>query len=194
MACLTSDLSSFSPNIFSDVSLQTRESGLDAFAQPDRRWSFVYTKPRQEKALARDLSAMQIQHYLPLIAKENVIRGRRVRTQIPLFSGYVFLYSNDVERVRALTTNRVAQTVEIDDQQRVRDELQQIYRLIAADAPLTVERRLSAGQRVRIKSGPFRGIEGTLLSVRDVKKLLVAIHYLGQGVTMEIGGYQLEPV
>jgi transcriptional antiterminator RfaH len=193
MACLISELSSFSSSFLADVSPLSSDAPPESLVQSDRRWSFLYTKARQEKALARDLAAMQIQHYLPLVGKDNVIRGRKVRSQIPLFSGYVFLYSNDVERVRALTTNRVAHSVEIDDQPRIRKELLQIYRLIEADAPLTVERRLVSGQKVRIKSGPFKDIEGTLVSVRDVRKLLVSIHYLGQGVTLEIGGYQLEP-
>ena len=72
--------------------------------------------------------------------------------------------------------------------------MRQIQRLIAADAPLTVERRLTIGQRVCVKSGPFTGIEGIMLKVGNAPKLLVAVQYLGQGVTLEIEGFKLEPI
>ena len=50
----------------------------------DRRWWAVYTKSRQEKAVARQLVEHEVPFYLPLIPKDNIIRNRRVRSHIPL--------------------------------------------------------------------------------------------------------------
>ena len=41
--------------------------------QDDRQWWVVYTKARQEKALARHLLSREIPFYLPLVAKEQCI-------------------------------------------------------------------------------------------------------------------------
>lgn len=166
----------------------------ESLDESDRKWSFVYTKARQEKALARDLYSFEIPYYLPLVPKDSLIRGRKLRSYVPLFSGYVFLYWSSVERYRSLDTKRIAHVVDISDQRLLRRELSQIQRLIEADVPLTVERRLVVGQRVRVRTGPFSGIEGSLLRAGNVPKLLVAVQYLSQGITLEIEGFKVEPI
>jgi transcription antitermination factor NusG len=152
------------------------------------------TKPRQEKSVARDLLARGVPFYLPLVGKDNRIRGRRVRSQIPLFAGYVFLFGDEDDRVSALQTNRISQMLPVADQHRLRSDLQQIERLIEANAPLTVERRLQPGKRVRIKSGPMLGLEGTVTVRRSRFRLLVEVHFLQSGVSIEIDDFMLEPI
>ena len=57
----------------------------DSFAfEPtlDRQWWAIYTKPRQEKSLARDLLGYRVPFFLPLVAKRSVYRGRRIRSYL----------------------------------------------------------------------------------------------------------------
>lgn len=160
----------------------------------DRLWWAVYTMARQEKSLARDLLDREIPFYLPLVPKDNLIRGRCVRSYIPLFSGYVFLYGSEVERVKCLTTNRVSRILPVTEHVRLVHDLGQVQQLIEADAPLTVERRLTAGRLVRIKKGSMAGLEGTVLSRKSRTRLVVAVDFLQQGVSVEIDDYLLEPI
>ncbi len=170
-------------------------TALDGFWEQDSRsWRIVYTKPRQEKSLARDLCANNIPFYLPLVPHENYIRGRRFASFVPLFSGYLFLYGTIEERQRSFDTRRIAHDISVGNQSELWRELRQVNRLIHANVPLTVERRLSVGQKARVKSGPFKGFQGELVRAGDVNKLLIAISYLGQGITLEIEPYKLEPV
>lgn len=162
--------------------------------ESDRRWWAIYTKARQEKAFARQLVQMDVPFYLPLIPKENLIRGRRIKSHIPLFSGYVFLFGTEEERVRGLTTNRISNILPVDDQQRLRGDLLQIARLIEMDAPLTLESQLDTGDPVRIRKGPMEGLEGTVLKRRGHTRLLVAVQMLQQGVSVEIDDFMLEPL
>ncbi len=158
-----------------------------------RKWFVFYTKARQEKALARQLVGMKVPFFLPLVVKENLIRSRRVQSRIPLFNGYLFLFATETERVQALTTNRVSTILEVVNQQQLTDDLGQIQQLIKSDAPLTVERRLVAGQRVRIKAGPMQGLEGTVEKRRGQSVLYVAVTMLQQCATIEIDDFLLEP-
>jgi transcriptional antiterminator RfaH len=73
-------------------------------------------------------------------------------------------------------------------------DLRQIRTLIEAGVPLTTEGRLQAGQRVRVKSGSLLGLEGVILSRRGEDRLLVAVQFLQQGVSIQINDYQLEPI
>jgi transcriptional antiterminator RfaH len=73
-------------------------------------------------------------------------------------------------------------------------DLQNVRKLIACGAPLTVEARLQPGRRVRIKGGALMGLEGTIVCRRAETRLLIAVHYLQQGVSVQIDDYMVEPI
>lgn len=160
----------------------------------ERRWVVFHTKARQEKAFARQLVSMDIPFFLPLVNKQNLIRGRKVSSYVPVFGGYIFLFVSEEERVKALTTNRTTSMLEVVDQEQLVQDLQNVERLIQVDAPLTVESRLIAGQRVRIKAGPMEGLEGVVEKRRGQSVLYVSVTMLQQSATMEIDDYLLEPI
>jgi len=160
--------------------------------RPDRQWWVLHTRARQEKSLARQLLESEIPFYLPLTSRVNLVRGRRTRSRIPLFGGYLFLWANADERVRCLRTGRVVHVLDAHDQRQLTDELRNLHHLIGANAPVTLEQRLSAGQRVRVKSGAMQGVEGTVICRRGRMRLLVAITFLQQGVSVEIDDWQVE--
>ena len=116
-----------------------------ATPETDRFWWAVYTKARQEKVLARQLLSQEIPFYLPLIPKDNIIRGRRVRSHIPLFGGYVFLFGTDDERVMTLATNRTSRILLVVDQSRLRHDLSHVQMLI--DRTVAVGDRAAADDR-----------------------------------------------
>jgi transcription antitermination factor NusG len=163
-----------------------------AFEPGDRHWWVVYTKSRQEKSLARELLKYQVPFYLPQVKNTTIVKGRRRTTFMPLFTGYVFMLADEAERVRALTTNRISRTLNVEETEQLILDLRQIKRLIESDAPLTIERRLAPGQKVRIKQGALMGMEGTVLLRRGETRLLVAVNFLQQGASIEVQDYLLE--
>jgi transcriptional antiterminator RfaH len=154
----------------------------------------LYTRSRQEKALARHLATHRVPFYLPLVKRTHLQRGRKTSALHPLFGGYMFLYGDPHERVIALQSNRISQVLDVEDEEELRADLRQIRRLIAADAPLTVEQRLTAGQKVRIKGGSLAGVEGKVISRRGSERLLIAVNYLNQGVSIQIDDFLVEPI
>ncbi len=160
----------------------------------DRNWWALMTKSRQEKAVARHLLAREVPFYLPLIWKDNFLRGRRVRSHIPLFTNYIFLYGTPEERTTSLQSNRLIQILPVTEQSELLCDLRNIEQLICAGAALTVESRLQPGRRVRIKSGVMRGIEGLITRRRTRSRLLVALRFLESGASVEIDDYMLEPI
>jgi transcriptional antiterminator RfaH len=184
MPVLSEEISLFPEGLLEDGTLQ--ECG--------RRWWVVYTKARQEKALARDLLAREIPFYLPQVKKTSIYGGRRVKAWVPLFSGYLFLFGDDEERIQSLTTNRISRTLYVHDLDRLFTDLRQVRQLIAADVPLTVEARLDRGNRVRVRRGPLAGLEGTVLTRRGETRLVVSVDFLQQGASVEIEDFMLEPL
>ena len=163
-------------------------------ATTDRKWVVYWTRARQEKALARRLLKQKIPFYLPLVGQDRLISGRRMRSLLPLFAGYVFSFSSEQECLTVSKTNRVARTLLVKDHERLLAELRQIKRIIDLDVPLTVERRLQPGQRVRVKSGAMVDFEGTVVCRRGKRRLAITVDFLQQGVSVEIDDVGLEPI
>ena len=115
-------------NLLQDVACPANEHA--------RRWFVLYTKSRQEQALARELLRLRIPYYLPLVAK--TLRQLQVRSRSPLFDGYVFLFGNEDERVRCLATNRVVRVFPVFDQETLFSDLRRLEDLIGTGMPVIV--------------------------------------------------------
>lgn len=160
----------------------------------DRQWWVAHTKPRQEKSLARDLLSMELGFYLPLIQQISRIGRRRVKSHLPMFAGYVFMFVSEEERQASLATKRIAQFLPVCQLQELTQDLRNIRELIESGVPLSPEGRLQPGRRVRVKWGSLRGLEGVVVERRGESRLLVAVHFLEQGVSVQIDDDQVEPL
>lgn len=158
-------------------------------------WWALYTLPRREKDLMRRLTRMQIPFYGPMVKRRSQSPSGRSRTSyVPLFPGYVFLFGSEEHRYNSLTTNCVSRCLEVTDGQQLAADLQQIHKLISADAPLTPEARIEAGMRIRVRSGSLAGLEGVVIKRRGMQRLLVVVHFLQQGASVQLEDYQVERI
>jgi transcriptional antiterminator RfaH len=158
-------------------------------------WWLLYCLARKEKVLSRRLRALEIAHYCPMVKRQTRSSSGRVRTShVPLFAGYAFLRGDEEVRYRALQTNCVSKCMPVGDPERLVRDLKRIQQLIASEAPLTPEARLTPGMRVRVRSGPLAGLEGTILERRGQTRLLVAVEFIQRGASVQIGDYQLERI
>jgi len=167
-----------------------RLAGLDN----EPTWWLLHTKPRQEKKLAEQLAKFEISHYLPVTKCKAITRGRARITWSPLFSGYFFLRGTPDQRLRALETNRLVATHRVDDGEELCTQLRELANLIEKGIPLTAEARLAAGRRVRVKSGSFQNMEGTVIKRGGKTRLFIMVNQLLGGVSMEVEEHLLEPI
>ena len=77
------------------------------------QWWVAHTKSRNEKALAGDLAGKGISYFLPMSWKVKKIRGRTIKSLLPLFGGYLFFCGEERQRVETLKTNRVANLIDV---------------------------------------------------------------------------------
>jgi transcription antitermination factor NusG len=170
--------------------------GLFDEADPStgRAWWVLHTRPRQEKSLARQLHEKGIPFYLPLISRRLRFRGRVLTSRVPLFGGYVFLQADPDERLAALATKRVAQALPVADQVGLWHDLRQVYRLIAAGAPVTPEERLAPGMAVEIREGPLAGLKGKIIRTASGRRFLVQVDFIQRGASVLLDDLSLVPV
>lgn len=157
-------------------------------------WWVAHTKSRNEKSLAWDLLKRGTSYFLPMIEKVRVLRGRKVKSIMVLFSGYLFFCGSEDERYRAMTTNRIASTIEVTDQDRLIKELSYIQTAMSGPKQLDPFAYLQAGRRCVVMAGPLKGIEGLLVRRKNIDRLVLRVQVLGQAVSTEIDASLLEVI
>ena len=158
------------------------------------QWWVAHTKSRNEKALAWSLHRGKIPYFLPLTEKVTKRKQRVYKSLLPLFSGYVFFCGNQEARHQALTTNRIAQVIEVVDQDKLVGELSSIMQAIKSGLPIDTHPYLKSGDRCRVIAGPLMGCEGIVLRKHNLTRILLQVEMLGQGAAVEIDADLLEPV
>ena len=154
----------------------------------------LWTKPRQEKAVARFLDAVEMEFYLPLIPRVSFIRSRKVVSEVPLFPGYVFAAGELEDGYAAISTKRVCQVLQVEDQRQFINEIEQIRHALVAGGSLDLFPFAVIGRRCRVTRGPFIGLEGTITDRLGPTRLVLQVAILGQGAALEIDIDLLEPV
>lgn len=149
-------------------------------------WWVAHTRSRNEKALAQDLINKDISYFLPMSWKVRRRKQRTIRSLLPLFSGYLFFCGNENQRVELLRTNRVANIIEVNDQQRLLDELLQIEQALQAGASLAPHSYIKAGQHCRVIAGPLADLQGIVIRTKTAARLVLQIDMLGQAASVEI--------
>ena len=157
-------------------------------------WFVLHTRSRQEKVVARDLRAMDIAHYLPLVDMARYYGRRRVMVQLPLFPGYLFLWGSLEEAFKADRTKRLANLIKVKDQRQIDADLQSIYRAQQQGGQLDPHPYLQKGQWVEVRSGPFKGIQGIIEDRPKHNRLILQVEVLGRASSLEIDGALLDPL
>ena len=158
------------------------------------QWWVAHTKPRFEKSLAWDLGERQVGYFLPMVERVTYSGGRKRHVRLPLFSSYLFFCGTEEARRAALRTDRVCRVIPVVEQQRLRDELSQLERALAAKAPLGLFLATAVGRRCRVRAGPFAGVEGVVSERMGVSRLVLQVSMLGQAVALDIERDLLEAV
>lgn len=157
-------------------------------------WWVAHTKSRNEKALAQDLIRKGISYFLPMHRKVSRQGGRTVKSLLPLFSGYLFFCGSENQRLEALRTNRVANLIEVKDQQRLIEELLKIEQAIRTGAVLSPHKYIKEGQLCRVVAGPLAGLQGIVIKTPAVTRLVLQVDMLGQAASVEMDAEMIEIV
>ena len=158
------------------------------------QWWVLHTKARNEKALAWDLLNCNISYFLPMVEKVRSTRGRRIKSVMVLFPGYIFLCGREEDRYAAMTTDRIASTIEVIDQDRIIKELNAIQKALDSPKQLDPFPYLQPGRKCVVTAGPLKGVEGSLVRRKNVDRLVLQVHVLGQAVSTEIDAALLEVI
>lgn len=150
------------------------------------QWWVIHTKSRNEKALAHDMIRRNISYFLPMTWKISRKSRRTIRSLLPLFGGYLFFCGSEIDRLEVLRTDRVANLIEVKDQEKLLRELEQIEQALQAGVPVTPHKYIKEGQKCRVIAGPLMGLEGIVSRAHGATRLVLQVDMLGQAASVEI--------
>jgi transcription antitermination factor NusG len=93
-----------------------------------------------------------------------------------------------------MKSNRIAALLRVPNQSRLQDDLLRVKRLIETKLPLYQEQRLLPGRPVRIIAGPLMGLTGVIESRPGPCRFIVAVDFIGQGVSVQVDARSIEPL
>ena len=171
------------------------ERSASLCAKAEAVWLCLHTRPQQEKATARELRQAGVAYYLPQVKRESrTPQGRKIRSIVPLFPGYVFLKGDHNDRLVALRGNRLVNVLEIVDQEGLARDLQQIHTMLSSGLAVAEEPTVPVGATVRIATGPLTGVVGKVIRRGKRDHFVASVHFLGRGATVELQDWQVDLV
>ncbi|MEI6211144.1 MAG: transcription termination/antitermination NusG family protein [bacterium] len=158
------------------------------------KWQVVFLRPRLEKKTAEICRRNGIAHYLPLRSQTRTYQRRNVTTEIPVFSGYLFVALDAPRKLILQKSNHVLRFLEPGRPYRMLRQLVQVRRALRVDPALRPVKLLAAGTRVRLVSGPFQGVEGVVARLAASMRVILTVEMLGQGLVVHASREQVEPL
>src|ERR1700684_1552626 len=80
-------------------------------SQGEERWFAVYTCANHEHSVAAQFESRKVDHFLPLYHSVRKWKDRRVRLELPLFPGYMFVRLALSARLKVLEVPGVVRLV-----------------------------------------------------------------------------------
>ncbi len=152
------------------------------------KWYVLYTRPKFEGRISEEIGTMHYESYVPVRMVKRQWSDRIKQICEPLFMNYVFVHTDIRYKADILQIPGVVRFVSFQNNPAVlpSEEIQRI-RLIESNCnTLEKESYFTQGERVWVKSGPFAGMEGTLLSSVDSYRFIIRLPLLQQAVSVEI--------
>jgi transcription antitermination factor NusG len=163
------------------------------FALP--RWYAVFVRSNQEKQVAAYLSGLQMEHYLPCCTSVRQWKDRRVKLEVPLFPGYLFVRLPFQERMKVLSIRQVVSLVGKKNlPSPVSDGEIAGIRAGIEHGNAEPHEYLEAGQRIVITDGVMCGMEGILLTVRSHARVVISLPSIGRAFVVEVGADCVRPL
>lgn len=159
-------------------------------------WYALHTCANHEKVIARQLELRSLECFLPVYEKMSRWKDRQVKVQLPLFSGYVFVRMALGEKLRALQIPGVVRLVGFGGKAAPIDqeEMQALRRGLESGRRAEPWPYLTVGRRVRITSGPLRGLEGVLAKKKTICRFVLTLHLIQRSMAVEVNAADMEAI
>lgn len=160
------------------------------------KWYAAYTFANHEKKAREQLELRHVESFLPLYETVRRWKDRRMRLQLPLFPGYVFVQMALPDKLKVLQAPGVVRLVGFNGLPTplADEEIQGLKNGLTSGVLPEPHRFLTVGRRVRIKNGPLAGREGVLLRRKGLLRVVLSVELILRSVAIDVDEDNIEPV
>ncbi len=165
----------------------------------EEKWYILRTQGQYEKKVAVYLNKLHIKHYLPLINKKRIWSDRIKFIDFPLFPGYIFIYFHwDSKYSQIIRHSGAVSFIQKENKpayMSIKDLIN--LKLIVTEAKEIYsdpDKNFPIGQKVILHCGPLKGVEGTVVRIKNKDKIFVHLPLLNRKISAEIDISDLDRV
>jgi transcription antitermination factor NusG len=155
-------------------------------------WHVAHTRPRCEKKLLEYCRRNALDARLLCYRSAHKYRGKTVVFSKPLFPGYVFIQMPVEQRGLVVQSDYLANLLNVPDQVLFVRQLEEVMRALETELEIRVAPTIGEGVRVKIKSGPLRGVEGWVEKRYGANTVLLRLDFISQAAAVKIEAPDLE--
>jgi transcription antitermination factor NusG len=170
---------------------QFLERPADHFGQ--HPWYAIRTRSNHEKITAMGLKGKGYEPYLPTYHVHRRRAERIIKSDHPLFPGYVFCCFDVKKRLPILITTGVVSIVGFGGEPApIPDhEIEAVRAALRSGLPSEPCPYLREGQRIRVMGGSLEGVEGILLKKKNQLRMVISVSMLQRSISVEIDHDQI---
>lgn len=158
------------------------------------QWFAAYTCAHHERRVSEHLSTRGIEYFLPTYRAIHRWKDRKVELELPLFPGYVFVHLATHEHFHVLSVPGVARIVGTAQKATPLPdcEIESLKNARSSGIHTEPYRYLEIGRKVRIKAGPFEGLQGILLRRKGRFRVVFSLQLIRSSFVLDVDGSELE--
>lgn len=170
------------------------EYGSDGIPDHQACWYAIYTRHQHEKSVGELLEKKGFETFVPLYQSRRRWKDRVKTLSLPLFPSYVFLHGGIERQLQIVTTPGVHWMITVAGQVAVipEAEIAAVKRLMESSLRVEPHPFLKCGDWVRVKAGPLEGVEGILVRMKSLCRLVLSVEMLQQSVAVEVDASEVE--
>jgi len=161
-----------------------------------RAWYAIYAKHQHEKKAADLLARKGFEILLPIYPSVRRWTDRKRTVFLPLFPCYLFVRTDLLRKIDILRTSGVFRLVESGGCACPIPEgdIEAIKRIIHSEAQVAPHPFLKSGERVRVKHGSLKGVEGILTRFKNQHRVVITVEPLQKAYAVEVDILDVEPL
>jgi transcription antitermination factor NusG len=158
-------------------------------------WHVVYTRSRAEKKVFAELNRKGVECFLPLQKKLRQWKDRKKWVEMPLMTGYCFVFISRKEYDEVLHTDNVVCYITFEGKAAVIpaiqiDALKQMMKQNDFAVEVSQE-NFEPGKKVEVIEGPLIGLRGELIETRGKNKFILRFSQINNTFSVEIPAEKL---
>jgi transcription termination/antitermination protein NusG len=159
-------------------------------------WYALRVRPNYEKPVATALRGKGFHEFLPLVRSKRQWSDRVKEMDLPLFPGYLFCRLDLEQRMPLITTPGFLYLVGVGKNPEPVDEseIAAIQSVLRSGLKVTPWPSLMVGQKVQLKHGPLRGLEGVLTKIANQHRMYVSVTLLKRSISVEVAPEWIKPI